>query len=638
MKILVILSLTLLTSLLWGLQFEAGSGIDISRIERENEASYHTGEDDRHFYYTYPEADNHLWAVEFDFRSYFSNIDSLTFTPSSAWIYLPNSTVSGNVNVGLYQAGSYGPGEEITSSTLNNSSLIAGWNEIDLSAAADTLFWLMVNYPTGLGNFQYISASNGDGSHSYYWNPYYGEEGSWMSMSANGFANEFLFTLSGEFHFIDIDLEVSDFYLEGTIAAGEEIFPRATIHNNSSVSVDSLSVVIKKEFPGDTHIDTLYVYDIAAGNDIELSDIDEISYILSSYPGQYKFTTTLYCNEDLLFSNNSIEINNNTFNFTQPSIMLENMVELDDTYTDGIWTTQNEITDYQLLPINYFPNYQDINYYNALSEERFHYYELYNLPATVISGKTLIGYDVFNYENHLLDKCAEIDSLHSFVMINSITALVDTLEDVHVSVLLDPGENLVMTSLASSCEIFGMIYEEGLSLNEQLDGKVFLDTLKFAAAGLSGLANGVPVEKRTKFNQIYKFTPISGDINNCRLLFWVQNITDNTIWATGEISFSDFGEVGTSDDEISPAPAFVAYPNPYNLEGNLQIKLPETVSRSSIQINIYNIKGQIVRNLNAGELNWDGYDNQKHLAGNGIYLMQINQSSSKDWLKIMVVK
>ncbi|MDP8221361.1 MAG: T9SS type A sorting domain-containing protein [Candidatus Stygibacter frigidus] len=639
MRILFILSLILFTSMVWGFQFEAGSGIDVSRIERENEAAYHTSEDDRHFYYTYPEADNHQWAVEFDFKSYFSNVDSLTFTPSSAWIYLPNFTVSGNMTAGLYQAGSNGPGVEITSGTLNNSSLIAGWNEIDLSAAAaDTLIWLVVNYPTGLGNQQYISASNGDGSHSYYWDPYYGEEGSWMSMSASGFANEFLFTLSGEFHFMNIDIEVSDFYLEGTFAAGEEIFPRATIHNNSSVSVDSLSVVIKKEFPGDTHIDTLYVYDIAAGNDIELSDIDDISYILSSYPGQYKFSTTLYCNGDLPFSNNSIVINKNTFNFSQPSIMLENMVELDDTYTYSIWTTQNGITDYQLLPINYFPNYQDINYYNTLAEERFHYYELYNLPATVICGDPLIGFDTFNYEDHLLEKFAEIDSLHSFVMINDITALVDTLEEVYVTVLLDPGENLVMTSLASSCEIYGMIYEEGLPLDEQLEGKVFLDTLKFAAAGLSGLANGVPVEKQTRFNKIYKFTPISGDLDNCRLLFWVQNTTDNTIWATGEISFSDFGEVGTSDDEISPAPAFVAYPNPYNLKGNMQIKLPEKVSRSSIQINIYNIKGQIVRNLSAGELNWDGYDNQQHLACNGIYFMQINHSSSKDWLKVMVVK
>ena len=638
MRTLIIWSLILLSSVAWGLQFEAGSGIDVSRIERENEAAYHTGDDDRHFYYTYPEAENHLWAVEFDFRSYYSSIDSLTFAPASALVYLPNYTVSGDMNVGLYSNGSFGPGEEITSSTLTNANLVPGWNEIDLTAAADTLFWLVVNYPTGLGNQQYVSASNGDGSHSYYWDPYYGDEGSWLSMSANGFANEFLFTLTGEFHFMDIDLEVSDFYLEGIFSAGEEIFPRATIHNNSSVSVDSLSVVITKEFPGALENDTLYVYDIAAGADIDLSEIDDISYILSSYPGQYKFTTTLYCEDDQLIDNNSAEINRNTFNYTQSSIMFENMVELDDTYTDGIWNTQDGITDYQLLPINYFPNYQDISYYNSLAEERFYYYELYNLPATVVSGDPIIGYDANNYENHLLEKCAEIDSMHSFVEISHIEALVDTLEDVHVSVLLDPGENLVLTSLASSCEIFGMIYEDGLPLNEQLDGKVFLDTIKFASAELGGLANGVPVDKRTKFNQLYKFTPISGDINNCKLLFWVQNTNDNMIWASGELSFSDFGIVETTDDEISSLHTFLAYPNPFNLQGSLKVKLPETLRSSAVQINIYNIKGQIVRNLEAGELTWDGYDNKQHLAGNGIYLMQINHSAKRDWLKIMVVK
>jgi len=318
--------------------------------------------------------------------------------------------------------------------------------------------------------------------------------------------------------------------------------------------------------------------------------------------------------------------------------MLENMVELDDTYTDGIWNTQNGITAYQLLPINYFPNYQDFSYYNSLAEERFHFYELYNLPATVISGDPIIGYDANNYENHLLEKCADIDNLHSFVEISDIEALVDTLEDVHVTVTLNREENQILTSLASTSKIYGMIYEEGLPLNEQLDGLVFLDTLKFASEGLDGLANAEYVEKRTKFNQIFKFTPISGDINNCRLLFWVQNTTDNMIWATGEISFSDFGIVGTSDDEISSVQSFLAYPNPFNLQGSLQVKLPETLRSSSIQINIYNIKGQIVRNLEVSELNWDGYDNRQHPAGNGIYLMQINHSAKRDWLKIIVVK
>jgi Secretion system C-terminal sorting domain len=640
MKTLMILSLLLLWAAVWGLQFEAGSGIEVPHIERDTEAYYHNGDDDRHFYYIYELAADHIWAVQYDFRSYYSNIDTVNFAPQSAWVYLPNPTISGNLTVGLYQPEAMGPGELITENTIIPSNLVAGWNEIELAADADTLFWLVVNYPTGLGNSQYISGSNGDGSHSYFWDPYYGEEGSWRNMSANGFDNEFLFGMTGEFSIIDTDLEIADFHLEGIFAAGEEIFAQAILHNNSAVSVDSITVIFDKQFPGDVHLDTLAIAEIGAGEDIDLTELIDISYILSNNPGQYQFSVTLYCEEDAQDTNNSIVIDRNTFNFEQGSIFIENMVELEDSYTDGIWLAQSEFTDYPLLPINYFPNYQDEMYYTSRAEERFHFYEIFNLPATVVAGDPLIGYNAASYPTQLLAQCEAIYSQHSFVEITEIEALVDTLENVYVSLLLDRGSNSIMPSLATSCEVYGMIYEEGLPLNEQFNGKVFIDTLQFANASLETLANVDKDTLQTVFNQLYKFSPISGNRDNCHLLFWVQNTEDNMIWTTAELPFTEFGIVivDNTEDEIEPARKFYAYPNPFNMQGNIQLELPESLERSSIQINIYNIRGQIVQRLTEGETAWDGKDIQENEAVNGIYFMQINHARRSDWLKIMVLK
>ena len=639
MRTLMILSLLLLWTVVWGLQFEAGSGIDVNRINRETEAYYHTGEDDRHFYYTYESAEDHLWAVQYDFRTYYSNMDTVYFDPQSAWVYLPNPTISGNLTVSLYHPEAMGPGELISENSIPPSNLTVGWNEIELAAEADTLFWLVVNYPTGLGNSQYVSGSNGDGSHSYFWDPFYGEEGSWRNMSANGFDNEFLFGMSGEFILTEIDLEIADFHLEGTFAAGEEILPRAVLHNNSTVSVDSISVVIDKLFPGDVRSDTLTISEIEAGADIDLSEILDISYILSDTPGQYKFITTLYCDADAQYTNNFIEINRNTFSFDQPSIFIENMVELGDSYSDSIWLKQSEFTDYQLLPINYFPNYQDEIYYTSRAEERFHFYEIYNLPATVISGAPLIGYNEASYPTQLLAECEEISSQHSFVEITEIEALEDTLtNNIYVSILLNRGSNQIMPSLAVSCEVYGMIYEEGLTLNEQFSGKVFIDTLQFVTPGLDVLANAEHDTMQTTFNQLYKFSPVSDDLDNCHLLFWVQSTEDNMIWTTAELPFTEFGIVDNDEDEITPVREFYAYPNPFNSQGNIHLYLPENLSRSRVQINIYNIKGQIVQRLAAGETAWDGKDIQKNEAVNGIYFMQINHAQRSDWLKIMVLK
>jgi hypothetical protein len=379
------------------------------------------------------------------------------------------------------------------------------------------------------------------------------------------------------------------------------------------------------------------VEELAGGESLELPQQGEISYVLSEQPGQYKFTVTLYCEDDEIFANNSIIIEMNTYNIDNQQILIENMVELDDNYTNGIWSAQAAVSGYELLPVNYFPSYQDEIYYNNLAEERYHYYELYNLPATVVAGEPHIGYLESAYQTELAEMLAQYTASSSFVQIYSIEALVDTLEDVHVTVTLDRGANQILPGFSASCHLFGMIYESDLPLNSTTLGNVFIDTLQFASPSLSGLANSPVKEMHTVFSKIYDYTPLEDSLN-CHLLFWVQNIDDNKIWAVGELPFTDFGIVAAAEDEIAPLPRVYAYPNPYNCEGNMQIIMPEQWQRTSTEISIYNIRGQLVKRLSSGITRWNGLDENEALVGTGIYFIQINGQRATEWLKVMVIK
>lgn len=638
MKIVLVISFLLLFAAMWGLEYESGSGVLVSDQCRETEARYHNGTDDRHFYYTYPEASNHLWAVQFDFRSYFADVDSLTFSPQSVHIYLPNQTISSNLNIGLHSNGANCPGEVITSESISASQLVAGWNEVAISAAADTLFWLVAGYTTGIGNQQYISASNGDGTHSYFWDPYAGEEGCWYNMSANGFNNEFLFTLEGEFHFTVPDLEISEFYLEGDFEPGSQIIPRAVLHNNYHSPQDSVKIVFKKDFPGDSRSDTLMIAQIGANEDILLPENNEISYITGNMPGIYRFTVTLTKSGDAVTTNNERIIYKNNFSIPKENILIENMMELDDNYSNSIWQAQSLAGDFTLTAINYFPSFQDEIYYNAEALARYNYYELYNLPATVISGTPLIGYINGEYESNFAEISENVMSGNTFVQITNIEALVDTLENVHVSVTLNRGQNQLLATFAANCHLLGMIYEENLPLSDQLSGKVFLDTIQFAQPALSGLANAEFRVKQTVFNQLFKFTPISEDLDNCVLLFWVQNIADNTVWATGELSFSDFGIVNSEQNEIIFPHKVFAYPNPYSGDGEIMLQIEGDIGRDDPAISVYNIKGQLVKHLANGSLSWNGRNSMNERVSDGIYFMQVKSGSSFYRTKVLLIR
>lgn len=83
------------------------------------------------------------------------------------------------------------------------------------------------------------------------------------------------------------------------------------------------------------------------------------------------------------------------------------------------------------------------------------------------------------------------------------------------------------------------------------------------------------------------------------------------------------------------------YPNPFNLNTKIEYSVPEV---SDARIFIYNIKGEIVRNLLNSQvqpgfhfISWDGRDNNGNIVSSGIYLYQIQVKDFYSDIKKMIL-
>jgi hypothetical protein len=100
----------------------------------------------------------------------------------------------------------------------------------------------------------------------------------------------------------------------------------------------------------------------------------------------------------------------------------------------------------------------------------------------------------------------------------------------------------------------------------------------------------------------------------------------------------------SNDDPVAVPPALVsAYPNP--AKGMVNISLSKSDVRKPVEAKIYNIKGQLVRSLEVGNLssdqylyNWDCKDQRNNAVPAGIYLIRIKTERGEVSKKVTVLK
>ncbi len=105
-------------------------------------------------------------------------------------------------------------------------------------------------------------------------------------------------------------------------------------------------------------------------------------------------------------------------------------------------------------------------------------------------------------------------------------------------------------------------------------------------------------------------------------------------------------EVSTPDAEMVPVGILTTtpvYPNPFTARSSFTVKTSD--KSTPLRINVYNIKGQLVRELyndlphsNTQHYSWDGFDSKEKEVANGIYLLKTTQGRHSTISKAIKLK
>lgn len=575
------------------------------------------------------------WAVKFDFRDYYLGVNG-EFAAQAAWIYFPHVVNPSGFSVALVT-------DEINQPDLSNilkeveissSAMIEGWNIVDFGETIqDSVVWLLVDYETD--NFEnFMTASAGDGSHSYY-----SDGDSYYNFSAQGINSELLFCLEGSFIYDRIDLELLDFGFTDDFAPGNTMSPVFTFRNDSDSYIDSVSIkfdILSGPDYQSSTIDLPPEMSILSPNEtyiLDLSDVGTLDFDLREEAAQYSFTATIISNDDEFNLNNSKNIQCSLFNMIKENFVIENIVDLDQESANNIWNIQQQyILQNGVNIINYFPDAGDFPFYSIESTERFNYYNLNGYPATAIGGSDkIVGFwDDYeeNLDTYLTDS---MNDPYTWIREDSTKAYYSADNDSSRVVLyFSNPETYLLSNYLTDSNLFCYLVEDSLNTEDSdITGSVFIKKMKH----LTQFGDNYGTTFETQLS--YKLSELSyiESVDNCRIVYFIQNDLDKSIDFFGstpyltDIEYEE--ETPTNDEEIPyNILEIAAYPNPFNSREIIKIELPRLRGiYGAYRVEIYNLKGQKIKKLDpqtnrSNEFYWDGTDMNQKKSSTGIYFVR----------------
>ena len=606
---------------------------------RDSLVYYHTNTDDSHWYGT------DSWAVRFALNDYFLNIDTLYYETEGAYIYVPNEIADDELIVNIY-ADNYGQPELETLQVSQTISPVFGWNHIIFSETyTDTTIWLVIDYPTNISD-RFISSSMIDGTHSYFLQDDY-----YLNMAANGFYAEFLFSLEGRFLFDGIDLELKDlnliidedYYPDGSL--NFDAYPQFTVRNNSQQTVENAVLYLNIDYPLWSIEDYISIPVILAEEEIffDYYQDEEHKYDLLREYSQYFVSAVIEHEADSLTINNEKDFYLNIFPLNLENILIENAV-LNNETTYNIWNDQENI----IVPdsteiINFFPDISDIPFYSSAAVVRSNFYDLPGFPVTIICGEDKIfGYIEETY-------AADFDSLYNdsleirktFISEIDAYATVDSAGNVQFNYELKNEDTYIFFDYLEDLKFFAVVVEDSLEIRQDVFGSVLLD-LVYETSNLT-LSWSDTFADSFSFNKFSEIDLIGENLDNCRIVYWVQNTETHNIDYLNSFLFTEFELVGISNNDIDILNDKISiYPTPFVHGEILKLNISSDLKIQKSSVQIYNIKGQLVRSLSQNEdslehiLFWDGRDNNSKSVSSGIYLMKIEievQGMKKEYFR-----
>jgi tetratricopeptide (TPR) repeat protein len=196
----------------------------------------------------------------------------------------------------------------------------------------------------------------------------------------------------------------------------------------------------------------------------------------------------------------------------------------------------------------------------------------------------------------------------------------------------DPRISKVADYLAAWCNIKQGDYEEAITYFESiiLDPQTLPDSI-FAVidAGYTYLLLASNTEKAAYTGDLAWLKPKSMQ----EFITKRDQLLDKLM---GETTIESVPEVPVKFDLAQN------YPNPFNPSTTISYSIPK---ESKVSVNIYNLKGQLVKKLYTGnqvkgthKLEWDGKNDQRKLASSGIYLIRIDYMGKSLTRKALMLK
>ncbi len=623
MKKILIIGFICIFAVLTAIDFVPGTCNFVQANLRETQVHYHTNTDDQHWF------GSNSWAVLFDFNNYFPSIDSLYFEATGALVYIPNENSTNDLTIKLYDNYYNQPGNLILSQTI---SPVFGWNEISFTDAPRDSVWLVIDYETNSIN-QFISASSNDGTHSYYWDPDFGPNGFYRNMAETGFQSEFLFSLKGQFLIDGIDIELADFDLIHNPEIPENYYPVFTVKNNSDQIVDDAYLLLEIDSPVYIIADSISLSSLPPNGEVTFDYFEDPEYLyeLLSNPSQYSVASDLNCEQDVFEPNNVISYSFDTFTIQLEKILIENFVQLNDINCENIWLDEQLILNLDSCEvINYFPEIPDIPFYRPDSYERFNDYNLFGLPTTIIYGeKKIIGYNQSSFTDTLSSyNLYMLENHKTFIFLDDVSGGFnpETLET-YVCITMRNEVSHIFQNYLTNCKMYVALTENNLETRADICGSVLLNVI----TEISDLQlNNGQTQSDTIWFNLDDIELISGNSDNCSVVFWIQNEDTKQIDFINSISFQEFGILDFNPGEIPEVPVVInIYPNPFSVKRNLNINIRSEKLITFTKIDVYNIKGQLVKtimqegNILESNLIWNGKDFSQNKVASGIYLMKI---------------
>ena len=605
-----------------------GSGRSVEQNTRDYHLAYHRGVDDLHFY------GSNSWAVRFDFAHYYyPNLQDLSFTINALRLWFPQTGDSVTVRLFSDDEG------QVVVPELASYSVLVDANDLTIPLSepiSEQCVWMVVDYETFF-NGPYVSASTGDGSHSYFLNTSMGTP-FYQNLAHAGYNAELLFGAVGEFAQLS-DLRLVSLNLNGEYVPEQTVYPSFVIHNHSDQAVSGLSINLNLTFPqaSENITQTIDIADAIPPHADFVWDSHQPGYsdygmFIPRDPMQARLRGTIVPpeNTDNYAPNNTIDKYYYSFSDEMPIHIVENFFRSANAssilHQEAAAIADAHLRDIHLL--NYLPILAD-TLSSTAALNHFSWYGFNTLPRVVLGGDSRIIGLRHGFIDDFTAKCDTLSQKRSFISYCRLDMETEA-ETMTLNFGLTNDNTQLFSGGGNYDLVRNSVFFVGLFKEESLSGQNFWNLEKWV---VHALPFDVSLNMGERLDFTVEMSTLGLDPNdNFRLYYWIQERRG------GSIYYADMMDVEltvSNDDYVQTPSTFSLSPNP--LRGNRALTVDS--GKSSGILKIYNIRGQLIHMQSISQQKTQLDSNI--FPQSGVYLVSIQSlgdKTQKQTAKISIIK